>query len=195
MSPPDDSPPDDRSSHHRDLDDSFFRKPRAELLERLRGAERTRTQQMETLAEVSGIDDVGVLEKLVLLGIRSETLAALTLYPLVAVAWADGKVDRREREAVLRGAAECGVEPGSVSHDLLAGWLEERPDSVLLSAWQGLVGELARQVDAEWRVVFARELLGRAQAVAEASGGFLALEKTSADEQSVMDRLRSAFEE
>ena len=48
--------PDDRSSHHRDLEDSFFGKPRAELRERLRKAERTRTRQMETLAEVSGID-------------------------------------------------------------------------------------------------------------------------------------------
>ena len=150
---------------------------------------------METLAEVSGIDDVEVLEKVVLLGIRSETLAALTLYPLVAVAWADGKVDRHEREAVLRGAHECGVASGSVSYDLLAAWLEERPDAVLLAAWQGLVRELASQVDAEWRVVFARELLSRANAVAEASGGFLALEKPSADEQTVLDRLRTAFED
>jgi tellurite resistance protein len=187
--------PDDRSSHHRDLEESFFGKPRAELRERLRKAERTRTRQMETLAEVSGIEDVEVLEKLVLLGIRSETLAALTLYPLVAVAWADGKVDRHEREAVLRGARECSVAPGSVSYDLLAGWLEERPDAVLLRAWQGLVRELAGQVDAEWRLVFARELLARAHAVAEASGGFLALEKTSADEQTVLDRLRDAFQQ
>jgi hypothetical protein len=192
MAPSNDS--DDRSSHHRNLGDSFFGKPRAELLERLREAEHTRTEQMETLAEVSGIDDIAVLEKLVLLGIRSETLAALTLYPLVAVAWADGKVDRHERETVLRGANDCGVAPGSVSYDLLAGWLEERPDAVLLAAWEGLVGELTGQVDAEWRVVFARELLGRARAVAEASGGFLALEKTSADEQSVLDRLRKAFD-
>ena len=191
MSPPNDT--DERSSRHRDLDDSFFGRPRAELLERLREAEHTRTQQMETLAEVSGIEDVEVLEKLVLLGIRSETLAALTLYPLVAVAWADGKVDRHEREAVLRGAEDCGVAPGSVSYGLLAAWLEERPDALLLRAWQGLVHELAGQVDAEWRAVFARELLGRAQAVAEASGGFLALEKTSPDEQTVLDRLRTAF--
>ena len=85
--------------------------------------------------------------------------------------------------------------PGSVSYDLLAGWLEERPDAVLLRAWQGLVRELAGQVDAEWRLVFARELLARARAVAEASGGFLALEKTSPDEQTVLDRLRDAFQQ
>ena len=128
------------------LEDSFFAEPRAGLRERLRKAERDRTRQMETLAEVSGIEDVEVLEKLVLLGIRSETLAALTLYPLVAVAWADGDVDRHEQEAVLRGAEECGVAPGSVAFDLIAGWLDEQPDALLLGAWRALVGELVRRV-------------------------------------------------
>jgi tellurite resistance protein len=185
---------DDRSPHHRELEDSFFGSPRAGLRERLREAERTRTEQMATLADVSGIDDVEVLEKLVLLGVRSETLAALSLYPLVAVAWADGTVDRHERDAVLRGATECGLEPGSVSHELLGDWLEERPAAVLFEAWKALVAELSRQVTPEWRLVFARELLGRAHAVAEASGGFLALEKTSGSEQRVLDELRAAFE-
>ena len=61
------------------LEDSFFSRPRAELRERLRAAERARTQQMEGLAEVSGIGDPAVLERLTLLDIRGETLAALTL--------------------------------------------------------------------------------------------------------------------
>jgi hypothetical protein len=182
-----------RSPRHRDLEDSFFAHPRADLRARLRAAESTRTRQMESLAEISGIDDVQVLEKLVRLGVRSETLAALTLYPLVAVAWADGRIDRFERAAVLRGAEACGVAPGSVSHDLLAGWLLQRPDAVVLAAWKALVRELSHQVTPEWRLVFARELLGRAREVADASGGFLALDKTSGEEERVLDELRHAF--
>ena len=149
---------------------------------------------MESLAEVSGIEDVAVLEKLVLLGVRSETLAALSLYPLVAVAWADGRVDRHEREAVLRGAEECGVAPDSVSHELIRGWLEQRPDAVLQRAWTALVAELSGRVEPDWRTVFARELLARARAVADASGAFLALDNISEDEQRVLDELRAAFE-
>jgi tellurite resistance protein len=186
--------PDDRS-HHDHLEASFFGDAHDDLRERLRAAERTRTEQMASLAAVSGIDDVAVLEKLVILGVRGETLAALTLYPLVAVAWADGKVDRREREAVLRGAQECGVEADSVSHGLLCSWLEQRPDAVLLAAWRSLVHEICRQVDPDWRSTFERELLSRAHAVADASGGFLALEKTSSAEQRVLDTLRRAFHE
>ena len=190
MSDSDSSAP---SREQEDLESSFFRDDRGPLRDRLRAAERTRTEQMETLAEVSGIDDVEVLEKLVSLGIRSETLAALTLYPLVAVAWADGHVDRHEVAEVLRGAESCGVREGSVSHELLRGWLEQRPDAVLLEAWRSLAADLANRVEPDWRTVFARELLARAHAVAEASGGFLALEKTSPQEQSLLDELRAAF--
>ncbi len=186
--------PGERSPHHDQLEDSFFGSDGDGLRERLREAERTRTARMESLAEVSGITDVEVLEKLVSLGVRSETLTALTLYPLVAVAWADGHVDRHERETVLRGAVECGVAAGSVGHDLLGDWLERQPDAVLLEAWRSLVAEISRRVEADWRAVFARELLGRAHAVAEASGGFLALDKTSGEEQQVLDDLRTAFE-
>lgn len=185
--------PGERSPHHDHLEESFFGDTHGDLRERLRVAERTRTEQMASLADVSGIHDVEVLEKLVLVGVRSETLAALTLYPLVAVAWADGKVDRHERQAVLNGAARCGVEPGSVSHDLLSGWLAREPDTVLLDAWKALVAEIARRVDDDWREIFTRELLSRAFAVADASGGFLALEKISAEEQQVLDELRAAF--
>jgi hypothetical protein len=49
-------------------------------------------------------------------------------------------------------------------------------------------------VTPEWRVVFAREFLARAHAVADASGGFLALDKTSGVEQQLLDELRGAFE-
>ena len=98
--------PGERSPHHDQLEDSFFGRDGGGLRERLREAERTRTARMESLAEVSGITDVEVLEKLVGLGVRSETLTALSLYPLVAVAWADGHVDRHERETVLQGAAD-----------------------------------------------------------------------------------------
>jgi hypothetical protein len=175
------------------LEDSFFSRPRAELRERLRAAERARTQQMEGLAEVSGIGDPDVLERLTLLDIRGETLAALTLYPLVAVAWADGSVDRYERETVLRGARECGIHPDSVSYELLADWLEHPPDDLLLAAWKAYVAELSTKVSDSFRDTFEHEILARARAVANASGGFLALDKTSGSEQKVLDTLTSAF--
>lgn len=185
--------PTDGKDNRQSFEDSFFATPRAGLREKLREAEANRTAQMETLAEVSGITDVPLLEKLVVLGIGSETLAALTLYPLVAVAWADGKVDRHERGTVLKAAEECGLTRASVSHELLADWLEHEPDALLLTAWKGFVAELSGQLTVEWRTIFEREILARARAVANASGGFLALDKTSGVEERVLNELMEAF--
>lgn len=68
-----------------------------------------------------------MLDKLAGLNIPSETLAAISLVPLVMVAWADGGIDQKERAAVLSAAAEEGLAKGGASYELLGEWLAERP--------------------------------------------------------------------
>lgn len=53
------------------------------------------------LAEATGVADANLVARIAGLGIRAETLAALTLVPLIEVAWADDRMDPRERGAVL----------------------------------------------------------------------------------------------
>lgn len=186
------SPPD----HQRGLQDGFYAPTRSELRESIREAEHARSAQMESLAEASGIKDVAMLEQLVVAGVGCEALAALTLYPLVAVAWADGRIDARERETVLGAAERSGLAPDSTSYRLLVDWLDHTPpDALLLAAWKGLVAELCAEMDEAARARFETEILGRTRAVANASGGFLALDKTSNAEQRVLDELMSAFRE
>jgi len=183
------------SDHRRGLENGFFDSPaRHELRERIREAERERSEQMAGLAEASGIASVAMLERLVLMGVSCESLAALTLYPLVAVAWADGRIDRHERETVLAAAAHCGLKSDSTDYRLLVDWLEHAPpDELLRAAWKGLVSELCAEMDDAARAAFQEEILGRTRAVANASGGFLALDKTSSSEQRVLDDLVTAF--
>jgi len=57
----------------------------------------------ESLAAVTGIRDAQVLQKLLKLDIRAEPAVSFALVPLVAVAWADGQIDAKERRAVLAG--------------------------------------------------------------------------------------------
>src|SRR5687767_14362149 len=87
--------------------------------------------------------DQQLLKNLVKAGVRADTLAALTLIPLVEVAWADGAVSADEREAVLKAAAENGVKQGSASYELLARWLAERPDVRVIASWKEYVHALA----------------------------------------------------
>ena len=87
----------------RSLEETFFGKVNAELLDKLR-SDTERAASREGLARVSGIADAEVLDRLVELGISPETWTALSLVPLVEVAWANGEVEDKERRAVLAGA-------------------------------------------------------------------------------------------
>jgi hypothetical protein len=94
------------------LGDAFYRDD-AEAYRAPLELRREEEDALEGLADASGISDQAVLRKLAGLGIRADTLAALTLIPLIEVAWADGKMNPREREAVLSGARSTGISEDS----------------------------------------------------------------------------------
>ena len=171
----------------------FFSKQSAELIARLR-SEKKKKAAKEGLRDVSGIGDDEVLDKLVELDIEPDTWAAVSLVPLVEVAWADGKIDDRERQAVLSGARANGIEPGSPSYELLETWLRHRPDGRLLEGWGEYIVELCAKLAVKEKAALKREVLGRARKVAEAAGGILGFGKrVSAEEEVVLDHLEKAF--
>ncbi len=107
------------------LEALFFRKQDDALIaqhERLEHKRRTR----EALAEVSGIRNPQVLDKLMELEVSPSIMASLSIVPLVEVAWADGKVQDEEREAIL-AAAKKGIGEKSIDHELLEAWLNHCP--------------------------------------------------------------------
>jgi hypothetical protein len=177
----------------RSLEDEFFRREDQRLLARLtelKAAETTRA----ALAKASGITEAAVLDALLGLGIRAETVAALSVVPLVEVAWADGSLDARERGAILEGARQSGIAPGSTAHSLLEPWLERRPDPKLLTAWIQLVRDIRARLGADEAARLKASLLDQARAVASASGGILGLgAKVSSAEAAMLARLESAF--
>ena len=175
------------------LEDSFFAKENARLLERLRGEEKTR-EARETLREVSGIASDELLEKLCALGIEADTWAAVSVAPLVEVAWADGKIEAAERTAVLSAAEGDGVAPGSAPYELLEGWLDRRPDGRLLEVWGAFIVGLCAEIGESERAALRDQIMGRARRVAEAAGGFLGLgSKVSPEEEVVLSELEKAF--
>jgi hypothetical protein len=177
----------------RALEDSFFRKQDEKLIARLR-AQRTEQEASRALAEASGVTDAAALGRLRDLGVAPETLAALGVVPLVAVAWADGRLEERERRAVLAGAEAAGVEPGSPAHTLFEGWLEAPPSAGMLEAWRTYTSALCSRLSATERETLRAQVLGRARAVAEAAGGFLGLgSRVSEAEEKMLASLERAF--
>ncbi len=174
------------------LEDSFFRERDQLLLEKLR-LELEAVEEHRNLAHVSGILDEKVLANLMKAGVRAETLMAVTLIPLVEVAWADGSVSEDEREAVLKAAAENGIKEGSAAHLLLNQWLKERPDVRVIAAWKEYVGALAKAMPADAMKVLRDRLIGRMRTVAEATWSFMGLgRKISKVEQSAIEEFERA---
>ena len=171
----------------RALEEAFFARENAKLLERLR-QQAAAEERRKALRAVMPNVDAAMLDRLLDLGISPETALAVTLVPLTAVAWADGSIDARERKAILMGAAERGVAEGTPAHALLVSWLETRPSAELVEMWRRYARTLSSALTPGDREVMRDRLLGLARGVAESAGGFLGMgKKISPAEQAVLD--------
>lgn len=174
----------------RTLEEEFFRKEEAKILERMR-AQKAAQLTREELSRATGIADPAALDALMAQGLSPATLTALSLVPLVEVAWASGDVDASERKAVLAAAADTVSD--AASRDLLASWLTHAPDRALLEAWKGYVATMSKSLPPAERERLKSELIGRARKVASASGGMLGIGKISKEEEAVLQDLSAAF--
>src|SRR5678815_5203129 len=83
----------------RALENQFYEKENQEKLAAMK-KKLDAQQSKDELRKASGMSDDAVLDKLVALGLRANTIAALSLVPLIQVAWADGTVQDNERTAI-----------------------------------------------------------------------------------------------
>ncbi len=181
-------------TRRRALEEQFFHQENQRLVDALREKSKLRKSK-EALAEASGITNGSILESLLELGIEAETVSALQLVPLLEVVWADGELDENEKQAVLKAAGVSGLAEGRLSYGLLEGSLNRSPKPVLREAWRLYMEGLCKQLQSEEKESLKEDLLGRARAVAEASGGFLGLgSKISSSEAQVLEELGGAFD-
>jgi hypothetical protein len=176
-------------SRGKTLEDAYFAERDRELAERLK-----KQLNAEELAKLLH-ETVGLTGELTNSGLTQlEVIAAMALLPLVEVAWCDGNVSAEEKAAVLRGAAEMGLGPDSPLHPFLQNWLDKRPGPEAMQAWRDYVKAFVGIVEPAHAAKVKENILGRAEKVARAAGGFLGLgNKISAAEQACLDNLAQAF--
>ncbi|MFM0006824.1 hypothetical protein PQR57_38345 [Paraburkholderia dipogonis] len=175
------------------MEESFFARQNEALRQRLRESEDTKIKK-QALSAASGITDDGLLDKLVALNLQGEMLAALSLVPLVVVAWADGRIDNGERTAVLSAAEEGGLSKHEVNYQPLEQWLAEPPPPEMLIKWKAYIEALSATLNEEARQALKATLLGRARGIAEAAGGFLGIgSRVSRAEKAVLGELERSF--
>ena len=174
------------------LEEAFFAQENQRLLARLK-EKQDRDAKSAALREVMPNADEEFVDHMLALNIGPEMILAITLVPLVMVAWADGNIADKERDAILKAAALRGVEPGSTGHELLESWLGHKPGDSLFDAWKRYVRTLGSDLSDDENKRFRESAAGLARGVAEAAGGFLGLSKISAAEKAMLEELEQTF--
>ena len=175
------------------LEGAFFQQRDRELLARMREEFREQ-EKKQALSKASGIVDEKLLDTLVELEIAPTTFSTFSLLPLIQVAWADGKMQNAEREAILNSADQNGITKDSASFEVLESWMDEAPSTDLYDAWKTYAASLKSSLDEVQCSNLQNSILGRAREVAEAAGGFLGFgNKVSDEEAAVLEELAAAF--
>ena len=169
----------------RAMEDAFFKKESDRLVRELK-ARAEKQAKLDALKEMMPKADESLVAHLVELGVGPTTVLALETIPLVAVAWADGTMDDRERGAILKAAHQRGLQEGSPNYQMLEAWLIEKPSPALMEAWKTYVASIMAELSPGEREKVGASLLGTAREVAEATGGFLGFAKISAEEEAVL---------
>ncbi|MCC6128346.1 MAG: hypothetical protein IT186_00350 [Acidobacteria bacterium] len=173
----------------RAIEADYFHKKEQELIAKLR-QRAAKVAERQGLAEETGISDEAILQTLEELGFSRDLVKVVHMFPLVAVAWADGEVSDKEKGLILQAAQVWGVAEGTPGHAKLTDWLEKRPDPAYADQLIRVIKDIKSVRQEGKQEQFETNILNLCTQVAEASGGFLGLgRKISIEEQQVIDRI------
>ncbi len=129
---------------------------------------------------------------------RNEELTQLV--PLVKVAWAEGRITRRERELICRAAEMRGIHAGTPAFERLSSWLDLHPTDEFYESSLELLSVAWSELPEDERFLRLLDLISDCINIAEASGGsatFAAGGRRVCDEEfaavkRIADRLKPA---
>ena len=150
------------------LENDFFRQVDNELLRQMKKNTESVRNRNE-LAVATGITDDHVLDELIDLGINSDTVLALWVFPLVWVAWSDGQIDQQQRQEILNSASDLGHHEATASYKLIESWLDFKPGADLKKAWKDYMGFICESLSKEARLAIQRDSIKRVRKLAEAA--------------------------
>ena len=147
----------------------------------------------QELAELTGIREPSTLAALSESGVTVRSLVAMRIFPLVAVAWADGEIQPDERERVLEAAAQQGLKRKSSAGILLNEWLMNQPDESVFEAWEHYAIALLQKLSPADAATLRKSIQDEIKDVAAAAGGVLGWAAVTKDESAIVKRVMSAL--
>ena len=178
--------------HRTALEGLFFRERDQKILARVR-AEYRRRAMREALRGATGVSD-DIVDRILSFGVDTQSLPAFLFAPLIALAWSDGRVDDRERRAILDEIEAAGLSRRSVAHRVFKGWLKKQPPPGFMETWEDYIRALCKPLALRERAWLASAIRWRAHAAASASGGILGPRfRESKDKIELLERMDWAF--
>ncbi|MFT5443126.1 MAG: hypothetical protein ACI8W3_002172, partial [Myxococcota bacterium] len=175
-------------SRERAFEAVYFAKVDAELIDKIH-KKRERDTDRALLALATGISDDDLLQEILELGVTTSTLEALSLAPLVCVAWGNGSLDQEESAAAIKAATSEGLEKDSPSFQLFERWLSRKPDESLMTTWREYIRSLMEHLDENGCNTIRQDLKQRAEAIARTTGGVLGVGSISSGERAVLRKI------
>lgn len=176
----------------RALEEEFFHRVNKRLTDQLRQS-MAEDKSLDALATATGLQDRDILLELLSTGISAESLVAMTLAPLVLVAWSDGELDDKERLAIASAVHDQGILKDSPAGELLEEWLSHCPGDQLFETWKHYTESLRSSLQDKAQADLRKQILARCASVAAASGGVLGLGRVSPQESQVLKDIESAL--
>ena len=171
------------------LEEKYFRKRDAELIEKLH-QQRERETEHRQLAEIIGVTDEDVIDALQDLGYTEKTARLLYLVPLVQIAWSEGGVADREREAILEVAEAAGIDSGSIAQQQLVQWLNVKPPAQFFEANLHTIRAIFQSLRPEQRESRRQTLLASCYRIASAvEGGIMGRAQISENERLLIEHI------
>lgn len=141
------------------------------------------------------IEDRALVERLMRFGFTPESLPALSMAPLAAIAWASGQVTSDEKREVLQAILTSELSGSPEALETFLGWLDSRPQRELLALWVEYTRYRQARLRPAIRQANGQRLAELATRVAFASGGFLGFGKVCEAERLVLRIIDSVFNE
>ena len=173
----------------RQMEDRYFREKERELIEKLK-QKAAKEASRKALSEAVDVSDEGILQTLEEMGYDREVVIVLHLFPLVAVAWADGEISGEERDKIVAAARTWGIHQDSAADKKLQQWLNSKPDQTTTDRALKVIRDIERFRGSEKQAGYYSDIMRLSEAVADASGGWLGLgRRISAAERKALERV------
>jgi tellurite resistance protein len=137
-----------------------------------------------------GALDLSLADRISALGFDGDSAAAFDLMPLIHVAWADGRIQRKERGLILEVLSVRGFEPGSQAFLTVESLLERQPSEAFFEESLRVLKETLGD-----RPSVGATIVALCTQVAEAAGGMLGMRKVSPEERKLIAAIADALGE